>query len=68
MKIKFRHVPLKGKSYNCYDCMHSEIDTDRKTYHFYEDNHPGEGISLKLKSDMINLLNIIINNGWIETD
>ena len=70
MILKFRYVPLKDKRYTCIDCMHLEIDTDKKTYIFFEDQEPGEGISIKLKSDIVSLLNLITENGFhtLETE
>lgn len=66
MILKFRHVPRKDKRYDCIDCMHIEIDTDKKTYYFYEDKEPGEGIEVRLKSDMTALHMMLLHNGFKE--
>ena len=66
MILIFDYVPQKDKRYSCVDCMHLEINTDNKTYHFYENTNHGAGIKLKNKADLIKLLNSIQETGYKE--
>ena len=66
MLLTFDYTPQKDKRYSCVDCMHLRIDTENKTYCFYEDVEPGVGIKLARKIDLTTLLDKFRTDGYRE--
>lgn len=68
MKLKFNYAPQTDNRYGCVDIMHLEIDTIKRTYASYEDQTKGEGIYLKRKVDIIDLIMKVEEEGYARVE
>lgn len=66
MVIKLSFVPQKDNRYGYSDCVHLDLDTEKKTYAFYEDAYPRNSVAIKRKSDLMELLEQIKADGYEE--